>query len=87
MSEAFVWFHHSSDNRNESKDFYGKLLDWKSGAFQIEAAISAVHCRARTAEARAALLLAREHARNAAERAQLDARLARLQNVSGGRGP
>ncbi len=30
MSEAFVWFHHNSDNHNESKDFYGRLLGWKS---------------------------------------------------------
>lgn len=133
----------------------------RPGTFQIEAAISAVHCRARTAEttewpeiaalyealerlrptpavrvnrsfavarargpsagltvleardgpdvsgypychlvrgvllaelerhdeARAALLLAREHARNAAERVQIEVRLARLPGASGGGGP
>jgi predicted enzyme related to lactoylglutathione lyase len=30
MSEAFVWFHHSSEGGNESRDFYGQLLGWKS---------------------------------------------------------
>jgi predicted enzyme related to lactoylglutathione lyase len=28
MSDGFVWFHHGSDDRNESKDFYAKLLGW-----------------------------------------------------------
>jgi uncharacterized protein len=30
MSEAFVWFHHSSEHRSQSRDFYGELLGWKS---------------------------------------------------------
>jgi hypothetical protein len=30
MSEAFVWFHNSSDNPNETSRFYEKLLDWKA---------------------------------------------------------
>lgn len=29
MSEAFVWFHNSSDKPNESKIFYEKLLGWR----------------------------------------------------------
>ncbi len=29
MSEAFVWFHNSSDKPQESKAFYEKLLGWK----------------------------------------------------------
>lgn len=29
MSEAFVWFHNSSNKPNESKAFYEKLLGWK----------------------------------------------------------
>ena len=29
MSEAFVWFHNSSDKPTESKNFYEKLLGWK----------------------------------------------------------
>lgn len=29
MSQAFVWFHNSSDNPGESRSFYEKLLGWK----------------------------------------------------------
>jgi predicted enzyme related to lactoylglutathione lyase len=29
MSEAFVWFHNNSENPNQSKLFYEKLLGWK----------------------------------------------------------
>src|SRR5688572_29610253 len=29
MSEAFVWFHNSSNKPNESKTFYEKLLGWR----------------------------------------------------------
>jgi uncharacterized protein len=28
MSQAFVWFHNSSNKPNESKSFYEKLLGW-----------------------------------------------------------
>lgn len=30
MSEAFVWFHNHSDNVDDSKAFYEKLLGWKA---------------------------------------------------------
>jgi len=30
MANAFVWFHHSSDNRKQIEGFYGKLLGWKA---------------------------------------------------------
>lgn len=30
MSDAFVWFHNSSNKPNESDVFYEKLLGWKS---------------------------------------------------------
>ncbi len=29
MSEAFIWFHNSSKNPNESVEFYESLLGWK----------------------------------------------------------
>jgi predicted enzyme related to lactoylglutathione lyase len=29
MTAAFVWFHNHSENLNESKSFYEKLLGWK----------------------------------------------------------
>jgi uncharacterized protein len=29
MADVFVWFHNNSDNPNESKSFYQKLLGWK----------------------------------------------------------
>jgi predicted enzyme related to lactoylglutathione lyase len=30
MSDAFVWFHHNSENGRESEAFYQKLLGWGS---------------------------------------------------------